>query len=162
VATIAAALNNPEQSSIGDPREGIYKVSLRATDLTAAVEIAKNLATLGITPLTSVIHDAAGQPAEAYVNIHKKAAQRSLLERTESRLNAERRKQLEDLVLARGPIPDDILGRIAASAECGQSPAETARRMNELGVIAGMGGKRWTAQKVKAALAQYRQMQEAV
>jgi hypothetical protein len=41
-----------------------------------------------------------------------------------------------------------------------RTPNQIAERMNELRVIAGMGGKRWTAQKVRKALAEYARRRE--
>jgi hypothetical protein len=35
------------------------------------------------------------------------------------------------------------------------TPARQADELNELGIITGMGGKRWTAQKVRKAVAEH-------
>src|SRR5207244_382633 len=91
----------------------------------------------------------------AQVTIYAKGDQKHLFECTHTRLSREQHQRLEDLVLARGPIPDDILEKIWISQQKGRKPNQIAERMNELGVIAGMGGKRWTAKKVGNALAEY-------
>jgi hypothetical protein len=105
---------------------------------------------------TNIRHDENGDPIRAYVTLYKADDQRRLFEVIEERLKPERRQRFEDLVVARGPIPDDILEKIRVSAERGRRPDQIANRMNEIGVIAGMGGIRWTAKKVRAALAECR------
>ena len=45
-----------------------------------------------------------------------------------------------------------MLENIRKSHQAGRSPYKIASRMNELGVVAGMVGVRWTAKKVKKAL----------
>jgi hypothetical protein len=119
------------------------------------MERARQLATIGIIPRTSIEHDSLGFPAWAQVTIYAKGDQKRLFERTQTWLCREQRQRFEDLVLARGPIPDDILEKIWISHKRGRKPNQIAERMNELRVIAGMGGKRWTAQKVRKALAEY-------
>ena len=154
--TLAAALNDAKRSLIGDPREGVYKVSFTTSDMKEAMTFARQLARIGIVPTTTISHDEFGNPIHAHVNVHSKTAQQHLLEVTESKLNQVRRKRLEDLVLARGPIPEEIVEKIAMSAEGGRTPAQIAAKMNQVGVIAGMGGIRWTGKKVRAALDEYR------
>jgi hypothetical protein len=47
------------------------------------------------------------------------------------------------VVLARGPIPDDLLERIRALSELPSSSADRiAQQLNGKGIIAGMGGIR--------------------
>ena len=116
------------------------------------MERAKQLARIGIIPTTSIEHDSVGWPDWAKVT----SDQKHLFEETETRLSREQRQRFEDLVLARGPIPDDVLEKIWISRHRGgRKLNQIAERMNELRVIAGMGGKRWTAQKVRKALAEY-------
>ena len=125
------------------------------------MERAKQLARIGIIPTTSIEHDSVGWPDWAKVTIYAKSDQKHLFEETETRLSREQRQRFEDLVLARGPIPDDILEKIWISHHRGgRKLNQIAERMNELGVIAGMGGKRWTAQKVRKALAEYERRRE--
>jgi hypothetical protein len=92
--------------------------------------------------------------ALAYVVLYDAADQRRLFEVLESRLDPERHQRLEDLVLARGPIPDNILKRIRRASEI-WSADRIAEALNGQGIIAGMGGIRWTAKKVRAALVEY-------
>jgi hypothetical protein len=89
----------------------------------------------------------------AYVVLYSASDQRTLFEAVESELNEERRQALEDLVLARGPIPPHILERIRKAKRRGWSATKIADTMNERGIIAGMGGVHWTPKKVRAALA---------
>ena len=55
-------------------------------------------------------------------------------------------------MLARGPLPDDLRERIYCAADRGLTPDRIAARMNELGLISGMGGKRWSARKIRKIL----------
>jgi hypothetical protein len=156
VAALAAALNEVDRALIGDPREGNYKVAFKTENMMEAMERARQLARLGVIPRTTIEHDTRfGEPILAHVNIYAKGDQKHLFESAQTRLSREQRKRFEDLVLARGPIPDDILEKIWISYQRGRKPTQIAERMNELGVIAGMGGKRWTAKKVRDALAEF-------
>jgi hypothetical protein len=107
-------------------------------------------------------HGERGAVEEIRTYLYGKTEQRDLLEYTERLLSEERREQLSDLVRARGSIPDDILEKIARSATAGRTPTQIAERMNELEVIDGMGGKYWTAAKIKNALLRYYSEREAV
>jgi hypothetical protein len=160
LAAIVDALNDVDWTVIADPREGAYRVAF-GSNPSEAMERARQLARIGIIPRTSIEHDSFGTPVWAQVTIYATGDQKHLFECTETRLSREQRERLEDLVLARGPIPDDILEKIWVSHQRGRKPNQIADRMNELGVIAGMGGKRWTAQKVRKALAEYEQRRGA-
>jgi hypothetical protein len=169
LAAIVEALNDVDRSPfpvrlgpradeavIDDPREGSYRVAFGTSDMKRAMERARQLATIGIIPRTSIEHDSLGFPVWAQVTIYAKGDQKHLFECTQTRLCRDQRQRFEDLVLARGPIPDDILEKIWISHHRGgRKLNQIAERMNELGVIAGMGGKRWTAQKVRKALDEY-------
>jgi hypothetical protein len=126
----------------------------RAREAAALVEIDRDfphlsvVARLGIIPSTTILHeDMFGEPAASVVNIHGKEAQRALLKQVGRKLDEPRLKKLQDLVLARGPIPEDILERTAKARERGWSYLKIASKMNELGIIEGMGGVRWTPQR---------------
>jgi hypothetical protein len=156
VAALAAALNDANRSLIGDPRRGSYTVSFRTKDMNEARRLAKHLASLGLNARTNMRFDDRGEPTLAYVVLYDAADQRRLFEVLESGLDPRRHQRLEDLVLARGPIPDDILKRIwSASTSRGLGADRIAKALNDQGIIAGMGGIRWTAKKVRAALAEY-------
>jgi hypothetical protein len=152
-AAIAAALDDAKRSLIGDPREGVYKVSFTTNDMKEAMTIARQLARIGIVPTTTISHDVQfGHPIVAHVNIYSKNDQRRLLNVTESKLKPEQCKRLSDLVLARGPIPDDIIKRICNAHERRMSVSKIAQKLEEHEIVAGMGGKGWTPRKVRAAL----------
>jgi hypothetical protein len=159
-AAVAAALDDPERSLIGDPRQGLYKVSLVSSDMREAMEFAKQLARLGISPTTTITHDELGQPLMAYVNVYAVDAQKALLEIVQAKLSEKRRQALADLVLARSPIPDELLEKIWTSHERGRTPYQIATRMNERDVMPGRGGKGWTAKKVQAALSEFQRRRE--
>ena len=148
-AAIAAALDDPERSLIGDPREGVYKVSLVSSRMKEAIQLARQLARLGIIPMTTITHDDFGGPLLAYVNVHAVSAQKQLLEIVQPALAEPQRQALEDLVLARTPIPDELLEQIWRSHKRGRTPHQIATRMNELDVMPGRGGKGWRGQNCR-------------
>jgi hypothetical protein len=154
VAALAAALNDANRSLIGDPRRGSYAVSFRTKDINEARRLAKHLESLGLNARTNIRFDDRGEPTLAFVVLYDAADQQRLFEVLESRLDPERHQRLEDLVLARGPIPDDILKRIRRASEI-WSADRIAEALNGQRIIAGMGGIRWTAKKVRAALVEY-------
>jgi hypothetical protein len=153
VPTLAAALNDPDRSMIGNPRTGTYAVSFITNDINEATEVGRLLASLGLEVRINCRCDERGEPTTAYLPLYSVDDQRTLFEATRSDLNEERGKALEDLVLARGPIPPDIIERIRRAKKRGWPPTKIANKMNELGIIAGMGGIHWTPKKVRAALA---------
>jgi hypothetical protein len=93
------------------------------------------------------------RPDVAYLASYRYDDQKRLFEAVKDHLAEPRRKLLEDLVLARSPIPEDILGRMRATISAGKGYPYLAERMNEIDIVVGMGGKRWTPKKVRAALA---------
>jgi hypothetical protein len=155
VATVVAAFNDPDRTQIGDPREGKYHIGVQFTNLKDAFDLARRLARLGIIPRTTVLHDDMfGEPVVALVNIYGKEDQRKLLDGLRSKLNELQLERFERLVLARGPIPEDIIERMVKARALGWKVSKIAEKMNEQGIITGMG-KRWTPTKVKNALAEY-------
>src|SRR5690349_12061929 len=146
-ADVAAFLEDPRRSLIGDPRKGIYKVSLITNDMREAMQLARKLARLGIIPTTTIYHDQFGNPGFAHVNLYTVSDQEALLEAARPLLTEARAKALEDLVFARSPVPADLAERIMTARQRGMRPQTIADKLNELNVIAGMGGMRWTAQK---------------
>jgi hypothetical protein len=159
-AMVAAALDDPKRSLIGDPRQGVYKVSLISSQMKETMQFARQLARLGINPITSITHDEFGGPLTAFVNVHTVKAQEALLEVVQVALSEPRRQALEDLVLARGPIPDELLEKIWKSHDGGRTPHQIASKMNELDVMPGRGGKGWTGTKVREALAEFKRRRE--
>jgi hypothetical protein len=154
VAILAAALNDSERSLIGDVRRGSYSVSIRTPDMTEAERFAATLTELGLTVQTNYKRDRGGTPTLALVTLYDANDLKQLFDLVEGELEPERRKRLGDLVLARGPIPDEVLDFMWGACERRRlSDDEIAEELNELGIIAGMKGKRWTGKKVKQALA---------
>lgn len=154
-AAVVAALNNADHTLIGDPRKKGYRIAFGFAELKEALPFARQLALLGITPHTTIKHDAFGWPVLTSVNVLGKDDQRGLYEGLASQLDTPQAEALGALVLARGSVPDDILERMVMARTRGWKPVKIAQKMNEEGIIAGMGGVRWTPQKVKKALAEY-------
>jgi hypothetical protein len=156
VAVLAAAFNDVDRSLIGDPRRrGSTAVGIETQDLDEAQALARHLASFQVQVRTTIQHDPEGNVASAFVAIYDASDQRRLFEVLQPQLDPGRRQQFEDLVLARGPIPDDILENILRSYRRRRTPHQIANRMNELGIIAGMGQVGWTATKVRNALTEY-------
>jgi hypothetical protein len=92
------------------------------------------------------------RPRKAFLSIYDHSSQAALLEAVRDELLAARRSALADLVRARGNVPEDLLGRMRATIDAGKSYAYLADALNKQGIIDGMGGRRWTAAKVRKAL----------
>jgi hypothetical protein len=160
VAVLAAAFNDADRSLFGDPRrQGSAGLGIETQDLDEAQAMARYLATFELEVRTTIQHDADGNVARAFVAVYNASDQRKLFEVLERHLSSERRRQFEDLVLARGPIPDDILENIWKSHQARRTPYQIAHRMNELGIIAGMVSMGWTATKIRSALTEYERRQ---
>ena len=161
-AAVAAALADEKRSLIGDPREGDYKVSFTTDDMGEAMQHAKQLVRLGVVPTTTIRHDREfGYPFAAEVNVWDSTDQKKLLRITGETLPPARQRALKDLVLARSPVPKALLGQIAKAHRQGATTTQIAERLNTARIITGMGGKRWTAQKVRKALDQHSQQTQA-
>ncbi len=154
LAAVAAALNDESRSEISDPRQGVYRVSLQTADMKEAMQLARHLATLGIIPKTVIEHDQFGNPHIARVTIWPREDRKHLFNRTHTHLKPERRTRFEDLIRVFEPIPAEVLERMRNAHQRGMSHAKIAEHLNQLDLITGMGGKSWTARKVRAALAE--------
>jgi hypothetical protein len=157
VAAVAAALN-ADQTEIGDPREGRpYAIAFQAATIKETIGLARNLARIGVTPRTTIRHDDFGNPALIRVVIHSKDDHAYLLKVTEAKLRPVRRQQLDDLVSAFAPISDQLLQWIWRHHQRGRSAASLADKLNQEGRIGGMGGKRWTTQKINKRIAEVKE-----
>lgn len=151
-----AALNDPSRARISDPRRGNYHVSIATADVHEATELAEGLDLLDVVFQANYPRDRDGRPRGVFLAVYEHDSQKRLLEAIRNELTESRRSALETLVLARGPIPTDILERIWRAFNLNGWEAEAiAVKMNELGIVAGMGGIGWTVRKVRAAIEQY-------
>jgi hypothetical protein len=131
-------------------------VSIATVDVHEASGLAEQLDLLEAVFQTNYRRDASGRPTGAFLALYDRESQKRLLEATRHELAQKRQSALETLVLARGSIPNDLLERMWKASELfGWSNEKIAQKMNDSGIIAGMGGMRWTAKKVRAALADY-------
>jgi hypothetical protein len=151
VALLAAALNDPSRSQIGNPRTGPYHVSFMAADYDELSALEHALRASGVQSQTN---PAPARPFVAYVAVYKREDRRRLYEVVEAKLEPERRKRLDDLIRAFGPIPPELRERMRATIAVGKSYEYLAAKLNEQGIVDGMGGTPWTAKSVKKALAQ--------
>ncbi len=148
MSCITAALNDPRSSIIGDPRRGTYAVSFTGKTQSALDEVSRSLEILGIAGQISSNHPG----TKLFLTVYTLDDQQRLLVRCGPSLEFERLTALEILVQARGPVPEDLLHKLRLSIASGRSHAYLAGRLNELGIITGMGGLRWTAKKIKKAV----------
>ena len=146
MSCITAALNDPGRSNIGDPRRGTYAVSFTGKTLNDLGEITGSLETIGVTWQTNNSHSG----NKVFLAVYAFDDQRKLLAASGPGLEIDRLSALEVLVHARGPIPDDLVRKIRVSVARGKSYAYVADRLNELGIVTGMGGHKWTTKKVRA------------
>jgi hypothetical protein len=150
---LAAALNDPRRVRLGNPKRNTWSISFTPRSGEELDRLADDLNQLGVKH--QINYRSGEGPAGAvvaYVAIYDLEEQRKLLEAVRDQLDASVSSAFENLVLARGPIPDDVLARMEATIERGEDYEYLAERMNELGIVAGMGGRKWTPKKVRKAV----------
>lgn len=152
-----AALNDSARTRIGNPWRGTYHLSIATADAHEATALANELDSLGITFQVNYRRDGAERPEKGFLAIYELDSQRRLSEALGNGLEDERRSALETLVRARGPIPPEILRRIGATVNMGESYEYVAGRMNQLRIVDGMRGKGWTPKKIRDAYDVYEQ-----
>jgi hypothetical protein len=141
IDALVRTLNDPTKSRIGNPWNGTYHVSIKATDRSDATTLHQTLQELGV-------------PAQVnggrYVAIYDVSGLGRLLEIIGVDLEYQRREALDILVRARGPASQLVLNTVWFRHDReGMSFAAIAQRLNEKGVVDGMGGRGWTARKVR-------------
>jgi hypothetical protein len=150
---LAAPLNDPRRSRISDPRKNAWVVTFPTTEVHELARLAKHLDALGVVFQTNYGKAELGdRPERAFLTIYDRESQERLLDAVKDVLKQPRLRLLEDLVAARGPIPPEILTRMTATIRIGRSYEYLADALNRNGIIAGMGGRRWTPAKVRRAL----------
>jgi hypothetical protein len=150
VAQLAAGLNDTS-STIGDPRKMRYSVSFVTPDFDLTAKYESTLTALEIPFKTNYKTDAEGNRTLALVTVYDAHGQKQLFDLVHNELVSERREALSDLVLARGSVPAEYITWIRHYRREGETWDQVADRLNASGLIAGMGGKRWTAKKVRSA-----------
>jgi hypothetical protein len=160
VSALVAALNNPARARIGNPWTGTFHLSITADEIHDVAHLGEALSELGVEFQTNFRRDANGTPKRAFVSVYAVESLRGLLDAVTGSLAPARKTALETLVRAREPIPMTVLKSMQHYVGWGESHAKIAQRLNAKPVIDGMGGKRWTAKKVAAALAEYDQQRD--
>lgn len=153
VAHLAAYLNTPDRSRIGNPRKNTWFVSFVESNVHELARLGENLSLLGVKYQANYAKAERVERSDvAYLATYWYDDQQRLFEAVKDHLAKHRRKLLEDLVLARGPIPKELLAKMRATIRVGKGYAYLAEKLNELDIVAGMGGKPWTGRKVLLAL----------
>jgi hypothetical protein len=141
--TLIDVLNDGSRTRIGDPWRGSYHVAIDVTDRPDVHELREQLAALGVTHQVNVgVRDR--------IAIYDPASIKKLLELGEQ-LEPRIHKKLDELVRARGLIPDTIVNGIHWYLDEGKDPEWIAARMNTQRLVDGLGGTKWTADKVLQA-----------
>jgi hypothetical protein len=152
-ASVAAALNDPKRSRIGDPDRNTWAISFTPRSDRELKEVSHDLDQLRVRhQINHIGGDGPAGSLIAYVAIYDLEEQRKLLSAVRDQLEPSRSDAFEKLVLARGPIPDDILAKMVSTIGYGKDYEYLADKMNELGIVAGRG-KKWTPNKVRKAVA---------
>jgi len=152
-AYLAAYLNRGDRSRIGNPRKNTWFVSFVASNAHEVTRLGESLTELGVK--YQINYTKAGRKARsaaAYVATYWYDDQKRLFEEVRDQLTEPKRKLLEDLVLARSPIPADLRGRMRATIRSGKSYEYLADRLNELDIVVGRRAGPWTPQKLLLAL----------
>jgi hypothetical protein len=128
-------------------------VSFVESNVHELARLGESLSLLGVRYQTNYAKAERNERSDvAYLVTYWYDDQKRLFEAVRDHLTEPRRKLLEDLVLARSPIPEDLLARMQATIRAGKSYEYLAERLNELDIVVGMRGKPWTARKVLLAV----------
>jgi Recombinase len=149
---LAAALNDPQRTRLGNPDRNTWTVTFFPRSADQIYRLTRDLDQSGVK--IQVNHRSGEHQAGeiiAYVVIYDLEEQRKLLELVRDQLSESRGEAFEKLVLARGPIPDDVLERMINTINNGKSYEYLAEKMTERGIVAGRGQK-WTPNKVRKAV----------
>jgi hypothetical protein len=137
------ALNDRSRTTIGNPWKGTYHVTIDVTNHGDSNQLLSELQALGVNSQVNV----------GYIDriaIYDPDGLKRLLALGDS-LDEWTLKRLTTLVRARGPVSEPIVSRIRLYRAMNWGYERIAERMNECQVATGMGGKGWTAAKVKDA-----------
>ena len=146
LATLLRAVNDRARTTIGNPWNGTYAVSIKNTDAEEAGALLRILEELGIEAQLNSKNE------KHYVALYKVDALRRLFEMTELELEERRRTALDELVRSREPMPERLMRAIQQKHNWNRMSFEAiAQLMNQKGMVDGMGGRGWTVKKVRAA-----------
>ena len=137
------ALNDRSRTTIGNPWNGTYNVTIDITNHGDADELLSELGSLGVSARVNV----------GYVDriaIYDLASIENLVALGEF-LDERTMKRLRTLITARGPVPENLVLRIADFRSMEWSFGRIAAYLNEKRIPDGMGGRGWTSKKVEAA-----------
>jgi hypothetical protein len=137
------AINDRSSTTIGDPWRGTYHVAIDVTDSADTQAILSDLEALGVTHRVNT-------GARDRIAIYDLDSLKKLLELGDE-LSAHVHERLQTLVSAKGPVPEVTRNFIGNQLSMNRSPESIAAELNERRASRGMGGKGWTAGKVKAA-----------
>jgi hypothetical protein len=150
VTPLVAALNDPARTRIGNPWRGTYHLSIAANDWEADILLSV-MQELAIDVQVNLSRWNTAQ-SERYLAIYDVDSLRSVLATVGEQLKDSVQVALDSLVRARGPIPEYITRATRQKHDVhGLSFEQIAHLMNDKRIVDGMGGRGWTARKVRDA-----------
>jgi hypothetical protein len=140
-AAITGALNDRSRTSIGDPWRGTYHVAIDVTNYGDTEQLLRELEALGVTARVNSgsVDRLAIYDLESLTRLFALG----------DALDEWALKRLEILVRARGPVSEAVASRVQSYVDDGLRYDQIAALMNQRRVASGMGGKGWTADKVR-------------
>jgi hypothetical protein len=140
---LAKALNDGSRTRIGDPWRGTYHVAIDVTDQPDTDQLREELHALGVAHQVNFGN-------RDRIAIYTPDGIEKLLGLGDQ-LDPRVHHRLDTIVRARGPVAAEIAIRMNDYLSMNRDPAWIAARMNEHGIVDGMGGQGWNPRKVKAA-----------
>jgi hypothetical protein len=115
-----------------------------------AETLAEQLRGIGIEPKINLKLDEAGNPKRFFVSLYAWESLKALLDALGDQLDEPRHKKLATLVRARGPVDPTVVEQIHfLRAFLHKSDEAIASELNRRRWASGMGGKGWTAKKIR-------------
>jgi hypothetical protein len=149
LSPLAAAINDPTVTFIGDPWRGTYHLRLDVTELANGEQL-RLLLVEGLRADVTVSHPHHG--TKTYLCVYKVEQLARILEACGEQLEESQREKLDVLVRARSPIPPAFVDAFRERRNRGLTHEQIAAELNDKRVPDGMEGKGWTAKKVRRAL----------
>jgi len=141
VPTLTAALNDRSRTTIGNPWSGSYHIAIDVTNTPDTTQLLKELERLGANPKLNLGY----RDRIAIYDVESFVRLRALADDLDEYV----RTRLDTLIRAKEPVPDITRDFIANHRAMNWSDERIAAELNRMRASRGMGGKGWTAEKVR-------------
>ena len=141
VPTLTAALNDRSRTTIGNPWSGSYHVAIDVTNTPDATQLLKDIERLGANPKLNLGY----RDRIAIYDVDSFVRLRGLGDDLDEYV----RTRLTTLIRAKEPVPDITRDFIANHLAMRWTHEQIAGELNRKRATRGMGGKGWTAEKVR-------------